>query len=364
MGPGDIAVIYGDSPEQMIGPLFDYLNIIDDIPPDSRIGIKPNLVLSQPSETGATTDPEIVSCIIAYLKRHGLRDLVILESAWVGDTTQAAYRVCGYETIAERYQVELIDLKADDAQGIRAGGTVIDVCNQVLEIDYLINAPVLKAHCQTKFTCALKNLKGCIPDSEKRRFHSMGLHKPIATLNTIIKTDLVVVDGIIGDLTFEEGGTPVQMNRIIVGKDPVLVDAYGATLIGYDPREIAYISLAENLGVGKTDLTTATIHELNQAENTGFDIPSRQTMDTLSTYINENQACSACVGSLIHALKRLEEKGQLTSIPEQIAIGQGFKAKTGNGIGVGSCTSGLSQSLKGCPPNARKIVDFVLAMTT
>ena len=31
-------------------------------------------------------------------------------------------------------------------------------------------------------TCALKNLKGCLPDREKRRFHALGLTKPIAAL--------------------------------------------------------------------------------------------------------------------------------------------------------------------------------------
>ena len=102
----------------------------------------------------------------------------------------------------------------------------ISVCKEVTKLDYLINMPVLKGHCQTSITCALKNLKGCIPNKEKRRFHTMGLHKPIGYLNAIIKQNLIIVDGIIGDLNFEEGGNPVQMNRIIVGKDPVKVDSY------------------------------------------------------------------------------------------------------------------------------------------
>ena len=35
----------------------------------------------------------------------------------------------------------------------------------------------------------------------------MGLHKPIAYLNKAIKQHLIIVDGIMGDLNFEEGGT-------------------------------------------------------------------------------------------------------------------------------------------------------------
>ena len=45
----------------------------------------------------------------------------------------------------------------------------------------MINLPVLKGHCQTLITCALKNNKGLIPNAEKRRFHTLGAassHRP------------------------------------------------------------------------------------------------------------------------------------------------------------------------------------------
>ena len=44
---------------------------------------------------------------------------------------------------------------------------------------------LLKDHCQAAVTCALKNHKGVIPNSEKRRFYTLGLHKPTAHLNPI-----------------------------------------------------------------------------------------------------------------------------------------------------------------------------------
>ena len=46
----------------------------------------------------------------------------------------------------------------------------MEICCRALDADFLINLPVLKGHCQTAMTCALKNCKGCIPDREKRRF--------------------------------------------------------------------------------------------------------------------------------------------------------------------------------------------------
>ncbi len=127
----------------------------------------------------------------------------------------------------------------------------LSICDEMSRLDYLINMPVLKGgHCQTKITCALKNMKGCIPDSEKRRFHTLGLHRPIAALNWAVRSDLVIVDGLIGDLDFEEGGNPVQMDRVLVGSDPVLVDSYVAALLGYEPEDIPYITFAAGLGLG------------------------------------------------------------------------------------------------------------------
>jgi hypothetical protein len=235
----------------------------------------------------------------------------------------------------------------------------IKVCKQATELGYLINVPVLKAHCQTDFTCALKNLKGIIPDLEKRRFHALDLHQPIAYLNKIVRTDLVIVDGIIGDLTHEEGGNPVQMNRIIAGVDPVLVDAYAATLIGYRPDEIDYIAIADRIGVGTSDLAAATIHELNIAEGLGFEMANTNAAKVFAPYIDQDKACSACYGSLVHALKRLSDKHALSDRLEKISVGQGFKEREGKGIGIGSCTNKLKCFLKGCPPNTQMMVTFL-----
>ena len=53
---------------------------------------------------------------------------------------------------------------------------------------------LLKDHCQAAVICALKNHKGVIPNSEKRRFYTLGLHKTTAHLNPIARTDFIPVD--------------------------------------------------------------------------------------------------------------------------------------------------------------------------
>lgn len=353
-----IRVIYGDNPRQMVKDLLEAIKPEEEIDKKALIGIKPNLVVAKPSSSGATTSPEIVAGIIEYLKSRGLDNIVIMEGSWVGDRTSAAFKICGYEELSRRYGVPLIDLQKDSYRAYEINGMSINICDQVKRVDYLINVPVLKGHCQTNITCALKNMKGCIPDSEKRRFHTMGLHKPIAYLNKLIKQDLVIVDGMNGDLNFEEGGNPVQMNMIIAGRDPVLIDAYAAHLMGFSAEEIPYIAIAEKIGVGTADLEKADIVELNNDTMSRKITPSRRVQQ-LARHIVEDSACSACYGSLIYALERLDEKGLLGRLKEKLYIGQGFKNRKCDGIGIGICASGAGKCVKGCPPRARDIVEFL-----
>lgn len=351
-------VSYGQQPDIMVRELLDEINLASMIPTDSRIGLKPNLVVARPAEEGATTCPGLVEGVIQYLQDHAFHDIVIVEGSWVGDRTERAFEICGYTNLARRYGVELIDLQRDSYHVRSLDDFVLNICDSMSEIDYLINFPVLKGHCQTKITGALKNLKGCIPDKEKRRFHTMGLHQPIAYLNKLLKTHLVIVDGLIGDLDFEEGGNPVQMDRIILGTDPVLVDSYLANLLGYEAEEIPYITIAAELGVGHIFDAATTIKELN-ADHTTTRIKPTRKVEHLTRFVREKDACSACYGSLIHALARLNEQNMLVNVPGSINIGQGYKGKKVNGIGVGSCCRGFSESVAGCPPSAKAIIEFI-----
>ena len=63
----------------------------------------------------------------------------------------------------------------------------------------------------------------------------MSLHKPIAALNALLKTGYCVVDGICGDLSFEEGGTPLTANDVTSDDFKILVEhtPYEILLAGF-----------------------------------------------------------------------------------------------------------------------------------
>ncbi|MDR2547660.1 MAG: DUF362 domain-containing protein [Lachnospiraceae bacterium] len=330
---------------------------------EQKVAIKPNLVVPRPASGGATTHAEVVEGIIIFLQEYGIKDISIIESAAIGESTRLGFKNCGYERLAQEYKVMLFDLKDDRVTHLTHSGYQLGLCNRALDADFLINVPVLKSHCQTRMTCCLKNMKGCIPDSEKRRYHTMGLHKPIAALNALIKTHYCVVDGICGDLSFEEGGTPVESKRIIVGANPVLVDSFCAELIGYRPDDIEHLAIARRLGVGEYYNEQTEVVSLNTQNKPKQNAKVTRIAERYERLINADSACSVCYSSLIYALYRLNGRTE-----DKLFIGQGYRnndgkdlcaKKTDKCVGIGDCTRGFSCFVPGCPPKATDIIDFL-----
>ena len=321
-----------------------------------RIGIKPNLVAPMEASWGGTTHPEVVAGIVEYLQEKGFTDLVIMEGSWVGDKTSEAYEVCGYRSLCEKYNVPFLDMQKEKGIPVECGDMTLNICKSVRDVDFLINVPVLKGHCQTKITCALKNMKGLLPNFEKRRFHALGLHDPIAHLGLGIHQDFIVVDNICGDLDFEDGGNPVVMNRVLAGMDPVLMDAYVCDMMHYQVEEVPYIVKAAALGVGCGDISQAEICVTDG--NPGKPIPKSRKVVELADAVEEVESCSACYGNLIPALDRLKSEGLLKKLDTRICIGQGYRNQHGN-LGVGHCTRNFEHHLDGCPPTEEEIYEFL-----
>ena len=357
MNKNEIYIKSGTQYKEMTKELLEACDLAVQIPDmDMQIGIKPNLVSPSEASWGATTHPEVVAGIIEYLQERGYHKIAMLEGSWVGDKTAESYEVCGYRDLSEKYQVPFWDMQKEKGIARDCRGVQLNICKRVTDVDFLINVPVLKGHCQTKITCALKNMKGLIPNTEKRRFHAMGLHKPIAHLNAGIHQDFIVVDNLCGDLDFEDGGNPVVMNRVLAGMDPVLMDSYVCQVMHYDTKEVPYIGLAEALGVGSANLENARI--IYCEETARKELPKSRKVVELQDAVEEVESCSACYGYLIPALEMLKNDGLFEKLDTKICIGQGYRGKTGK-LGVGACTCKFEHNINGCPPTENQIYDFL-----
>ena len=365
MNRNDIIIIHGTDYKQMALSVLEKADLASNIGGcEKKVALKPNILGTVLPEAGATTHTELVCAAIEYLQGNGFHNISIMEGAWVGDDTQSAFKLLGYDKISAKYGVPLIDLQKDESVRCDCKGMQINICRSALEADFVINMPVAKGHCQTVITCALKNNKGVIPNSEKRRFHTLGLDKPIAHLNTVAKNNFILVDNICGDLDFEEGGNPVYMNRVLGFLDPVLCDSFICHSFGFSSDEVKYIKLAERLGAGSSDLESANIIKIGKTTDAKLkpeNIHASGRVKRLSAYVESDNSCSACYGQLICALNKLDDEGLLRGKTQKIVNGQGYHKKEGESgkIGIGGCTAGYECSLKGCPPRSVDIYNFL-----
>src|SRR5665648_727139 len=224
------------------------------VPPCSKILLKPNMVVAKPNSTGATTNPLILDALIEHLMCTSPREIIIGESSQIGDDTLEAYKVTGIQDVAQKWKVTILDFKKDHQISIDIPlGRVLKkvlVAETVKKVDYLINLPILKIHCQTKVTIGMKNLKGCIPDEEKSRFHRLNLDQCIVDLNTILIPDLTIVDATLCSLNWELGGMPVRLNTVLASKNTLAVDIIAASMLGYSVDEITHLRLAAQAQLG------------------------------------------------------------------------------------------------------------------
>ena len=349
--------IYGADAHEMTLSLLRAADAKAMIPADASIALKPNLVVAGAPEDGATTHPGVLSGCIEYLQGTGFSDICVMEGSWVGDRTDRAMKTAGYDEVCKRYHVPFYDLKKEKTRTVDTPLRPMEITCRALDTGFLIDLPVLKGHCQTVMTCALKNLKGCLPDREKRRFHADGLIEPIAALAAALKPSLVIVDSICGDLNFEEGGNPVHTNRMLLGTDPVQLDAYGCRLMGLELKDVPYIQLAESWGAGSTKIGPDDLVILNEpADGDSYPAPSG-LVRRLTRNVQADRACSACYAALVRGLYLAREEGLQAG--KRMVIGQGYRGKIPEALGIGNCCLGAKACVKGCPPTGADVLEFL-----
>jgi len=342
-----------------------------------KVLIKPNLTTDKSHEFGVTTNPKVVEATVDLARRAGAGDIVVGEGTMVGLNTMDVFEILGYCDLAKRTGVRLVDLNTDAMEVVKIPNPrVIDsihVPKTYLQSDVVINVPLLKTHICVVATLSLKNIKGVIPQSDKRRLHMLGVNDGIVDINKVLKQHLIIVDGIKG----QEGlgpisGTPIDMNLIIAGANPVSVDAVCARIMDINPRDILHIRGAADEGLGTLDLRRIRVcGEKIAAVKKKFIKPPRElsgVFEGIDPYV-DGSACSGCVGAIGVALERMRDAGELRMIAEKfgkISLIAGCNVPTSVDrenfcITIGNCQAKQKGQLHipDCPPSGFSIRDRI-----
>jgi uncharacterized protein (DUF362 family) len=215
-----------------------------------NVVIKPNMCYYWDYTTGQTTDPKFVAALIDLIREKisPNTEISIVESDASAMKCKYAFKMLGYEKLAQQCNVKLVNLSEDenDIVDVKTGKQLIrlGLPRTIQKADLKISIPKIKYMTQTKISGALKNIFGCNPNPTKFEYHPI-LDETIVALNKIMKFDLHILDGII-----VLGETPRKLDLIMASRDPVALDAIAAKLAGVNPKTVRHIVFAAREGLG------------------------------------------------------------------------------------------------------------------
>jgi uncharacterized protein (DUF362 family) len=131
-----------------------------------------------------------------------------------------------------------------------------EIVLDVVEADKIINVPIAKHHSLCRLTLGMKNWLGAVGGA-RNQLHQ-ALDKAVVDLAAFFKPRLTVLDAYrILVRNGPQGGriSDTELRKMVVaGTDPVAVDAMGGSLFAVEPRELPYLGLARERGLGEFDL--------------------------------------------------------------------------------------------------------------
>jgi uncharacterized protein (DUF362 family) len=252
-----VAVVRGERGHE---PVFRALDLIDyqtALAGYNQALIKVNFITTKTWDTGATTDPIVVEAIIKRLQLLPLK-IYVVESDATMTNADNAFAATGMKEMADRNSVECLNLRYEKGR-IKIevqNGKVLKSINvpRIVTESAIISAAKLKTHGSTKVTLGMKNMFGLLPDKFKGKYHMMGISRVITDINSVLRPALTVIDGFIGmEGMGPVSGSPVKMDLVIAGKNVVAVDATACRIMGFDPKEVAHIRMANERGLGDLD---------------------------------------------------------------------------------------------------------------
>ncbi|MFN2354683.1 MAG: DUF362 domain-containing protein, partial [Desulfopila sp.] len=168
-------------------------------PRSSRVLIKPNLISARGPGL-ACTHPEFLLSLAEFLVDSGA-DVVLGDSPAFGRASSVLRR-SGVDKKLTAVGVDVVDFTRSVEQRLQCGVDV-RVAAEVLECDYCINAPKVKAHNQMYATMAMKNIFGIVVGMQKGMLHMRhGSSEAvfaaiIADLLSVLPPHCTVVDGVV-----------------------------------------------------------------------------------------------------------------------------------------------------------------------
>lgn len=252
--------------EELIYPAIckslDALNIAEDMRPDLKVVIKPNLIMAKKPDLPVTTHPLLIKAVVRWLKEHGVNNITLAESSgglYNAEYMKNVYQVCGVKQLEPELRLNM-DFSAQTVT-TREGfaNHSFHIITPVVKADYVINICKLKTHAMTGYSGGIKNLFGVIPGLEKPQLHYLwpelsDFSRMLLELAQTVSPQLTIIDAIDAmEGNGPTGGTSHPLYMLLAARDFYTQDYFAAGLMKLDPMKIEMIRQAVEAGLAKPD---------------------------------------------------------------------------------------------------------------
>jgi uncharacterized protein (DUF362 family) len=236
-----------------------------------RVVLKPNLVEYHRDKV-INTHPHVLAAAIELCRKEGAAEVIVAEAPGHWRNVEYLVSASGVGDVLRHYGVPFVDLNHDEPVRSPNLGRLTKLDDLYLartaeSAEVLISLPKLKTHHWAGATLSLKNLFGILPGIcygwPKNELHWRGIDNSVVDIALTRPPDLAIVDGILG----MEGdgplnGTARPLGALIMGCDPVAVDATCCRLMQLNPERIGYLVLSYRKKLGL--LQEAEIEQLGE----------------------------------------------------------------------------------------------------
>lgn len=227
---------------------------------DRRVIIKPNIADYLEGHP-INTSPRLIEALILHLKEQGAREIIIAEGPPHNRDSEWIFRRSGFEALAGAQKIRLVDLNYDDLLPVKNPNPAasvlrsLDLPQTIMGADVLVSVAKMKTHRLAGVTLCLKNMFGIVPGMRygwpKNILHWNGIPSSVCEINAAVKTHYALVDGIVG----MEGAGPLlgeakPVGVLVMGDNPLAVDATAARIMGIDPARVEHLAMAEKVKLG------------------------------------------------------------------------------------------------------------------
>lgn len=224
----------------------------------ASILLKPNLITASNGPL-ACTHAQVIAAVARHLLEQGAR-VVVGDSPAFGSARSVLEKIGAWDLLAP-LGVKVAEFRPSRILTL-ASGEQVPVAAPVLDCDYLINLPKLKAHGQMRVTLAVKNFFGCV----------VGLHKPwwhmvhggaqgrfaelLVELLSLLPPGYSLVDGITAmHISGPIHGQPFALGLLAGGLNPLAVDTALLAVLRIDPHHSPLWMAARTAGMVGTELS-------------------------------------------------------------------------------------------------------------